>query len=124
MKPFSAPHRGVKALGHTYMLDMSSCHAWMTAELVEKVILDACEKGKCHVMKTAFHQFEPQGVSGGAILAESHIMIHTWPEKNKVSICIYFCDTSTDLEPMVDYLVNAFAAKEYSLDYKPRLEED
>ena len=41
------------------------------------------------VLKIETHKFEPQGVTGFALLAESHLSIHTWPEKG-VAVCDIF----------------------------------
>ncbi len=43
-----------------------------------------------------FHQFEPQGVTGAVILAESHLAIHTWPEMGSVTLDVYVCNYTTD----------------------------
>ena len=37
------------------------------------------------------HHFNPQGVSGVVVLAESHISIHTWPETGYVALDIFMC---------------------------------
>lgn len=41
-----------------------------------------------------FHQFRPYGVTGTIVLAESHINVHTWPEKNLVTYDICTCGGS------------------------------
>jgi S-adenosylmethionine decarboxylase proenzyme len=43
-----------------------------------------------------FFQFEPQGVTGTVLLAESHLAIHTWPEHGFVTIDVYVCNYTTD----------------------------
>jgi S-adenosylmethionine decarboxylase len=37
------------------------------------------------------HQFEPQGLTGIVLLAESHISIHTWPERGEAAIDVFTC---------------------------------
>ena len=39
------------------------------------------------------HKFNPQGVTGYALLSSSHIAIHTWPEYNFASIDVFACDS-------------------------------
>lgn len=53
-----------------------------------------------------FHQFEGAGgengmggVTGMIVLAESHMSIHTWPEKNYVTVDVYVCSYSQDNRP-------------------------
>jgi len=43
-----------------------------------------------------FFQFEPQGVTGTVLLAESHLAIHTWPEAGFVTLDVYVCNYTTD----------------------------
>lgn len=44
------------------------------------------------ILHAHFHHFSPySGVSGVVVLAESHISIHTWPEKNYAAIDIFMC---------------------------------
>ncbi|RVV99558.1 adenosylmethionine decarboxylase [Mesobaculum littorinae] len=53
------------------------------------------------------HKFSPQGVSGVAVLAESHISVHTWPEIGYGAFDVFMCG---DAEPWraVDVLSAAF----------------
>src|ERR1700677_236465 len=41
------------------------------------------------VINQIFHQFEPSGVSGFMIMADSHLSIRTWPDNQKASIDFY-----------------------------------
>lgn len=47
-----------------------------------------------------FHQFDGAGgVTGMVVLAESHMSLHTWPEKNYVTVDVYVCSYSQDNRP-------------------------
>jgi S-adenosylmethionine decarboxylase len=46
-----------------------------------------------------FHQFDGGGVTGMIVLAESHMSIHTWPEKKYVTVDVYVCSYSQDNRP-------------------------
>src|SRR5438132_13326101 len=48
------------------------------------------------IVGDCFNQFEPQGVTGTVLLAESHLAIHTWPEYGFVTIDVYVCNLLTD----------------------------
>lgn len=50
------------------------------------------------------HKFEPQGVTCVAMLAESHISIHTWPELGMAVCDIFTCGDHTDPQAGVDYM--------------------
>jgi len=43
-----------------------------------------------------FFQFQPQGVTGTVLLAESHLAVHTWPEAGFVTVDVYVCNYTTD----------------------------
>ena len=61
------------------------------------------------------HRFQPQGVTGLALLAESHISIHTWPESRYGAIDVFTCGQKTMPQKACKVLVSYFAAKNYSL---------
>ncbi|MFA7664945.1 MAG: polyamine aminopropyltransferase [Burkholderiaceae bacterium] len=56
---------------------------------------------------------QPGGVTGAVLLAESHLALHTWPERNGVTLDVYVCNFSTDNSPkaeqLLDDLIVAFA---------------
>jgi S-adenosylmethionine decarboxylase proenzyme len=56
----------------------------------------AAEKAGLTVVGDRFFQFEPQGVTGTVLLAESHLAIHTWPEEGFVTVDVYVCNYTTD----------------------------
>jgi len=55
------------------------------------LLTQAAIAGKFTVLKTAFHQFEPQGVTGVLLLSESHMSIHTWPEHGYAAVDLFTC---------------------------------
>jgi S-adenosylmethionine decarboxylase len=63
------------------------------------------------IMESAFHRFEPQGVSGTVILAESHLSIHTWPEKGYAAMDFYTCGDHTDPWAACEFAAATLCAK-------------
>ena len=61
------------------------------------------------------NKFEPQGVTAIALLAESHISIHTWPESNYSAVDIFTCGQNMMPELASQYLIESLMAKEHSL---------
>lgn len=61
-------------------------------------------------------QGKPGGVTGAVLLAESHLALHTWPERNGVTLDVYVCNFSTDnsgkAEKLMDDLIVAFGPKQ------------
>ena len=70
---------------------------------------------KATVLNLISNKFEPQGVTAIALLAESHISIHTWPESNYSAIDIFTCGQNMFPELASQYLIEALKAKEHSL---------
>ncbi len=57
------------------------------------------------------HSFQPHGVSGVAVLAESHITVHTWPELGYGAFDVFMCGKA-DPWRAVDVLARAFETAE------------
>ena len=64
------------------------------------------------IIKIDFHKFHPQGVTGYALLADSHLSIHTWPEKGVAKCDIFTCGDKCLPEKAVEYMKEAFKATE------------
>ena len=62
------------------------------------------------------YQGEPGGVTGALLLAESHLAIHTWPERGGVTLDVYVCnfsdDNSAKAQQLIDGLVEAFKPRQ------------
>ena len=70
---------------------------------------------KATILNLISNKFEPQGVTAIALLAESHISIHTWPESNYSAVDIFTCGRNMLPELASQYLIEALKAEEYSL---------
>jgi S-adenosylmethionine decarboxylase len=67
------------------------------AALIERILRDAADAAQVRVVGMNLHHFGPeQGVTGVALLAESHISIHTWPEEGVAAIDIFVCGPHAD----------------------------
>tara|TARA_B100000131_G_scaffold117100_1_gene113952 strand:- start:1059 stop:1391 length:333 start_codon:yes stop_codon:yes gene_type:complete len=56
------------------------------------------------VMDVSTHCFSPQGVTSIALLSDSHMSIHTWPEEGTAVCDIFTCGSDTTPEKGVEYL--------------------
>ena len=88
----------MKALGTHIVCELSGCNAQALSDIdgVAAMMIDAARAANATIMESAFHRFQPQGVSGTVILAESHLSIHTWPEKGYAAMDFYTCGDHTD----------------------------
>jgi S-adenosylmethionine decarboxylase len=59
---------------------------------VEQALRDATERAGATLLNIDLHHFTPNGgISGVAVLAESHISIHTWPELSYAAVDVFMC---------------------------------
>ena len=75
----------------------------------------AAKLAKATVLNLISNKFEPQGVTAIALLAESHISIHTWPESNYSAVDIFTCGQNMSPELASQYLIEALNAEEHFL---------
>lgn len=84
-------------------------------ELIERALTEAALAGGATLLSVRTHQFAPQGVSGVAIIAESHISIHTWPEYNYAAIDIFTCGNRVNPHKMNEVLSKYFRPKRQNI---------
>jgi S-adenosylmethionine decarboxylase len=60
-------------------------------DLMKRTLVKAAEAARATVLHVHLHRFEGGGVSGVAVLAESHISVHTWPEHGLATFDIFMC---------------------------------
>ena len=75
----------------------------------------AAKLAQATVLNLISNKFEPQGVTAIALLAESHISIHTWPESNYSAVDIFTCGQNMMPELASQHLIESLMAKEHSL---------
>ena len=90
-------------------------------EHIKFCLFNAAEESYSKVLKIETQKFVPQGVTGFALLAESHLSIHTWPEKGVAKCDIFTCGEKCDPHKAVEYLGKAFKAKQIESDAFDRL---
>ena len=79
------------------------------------VLNRASKLANATVLNLISNKFEPQGVTAIALLAESHISIHTWPESNYSAVDIFTCGRNMLPELASQYLIEALQAEEHSM---------
>jgi S-adenosylmethionine decarboxylase proenzyme len=70
------------------------------AGALRRVCVDACADAGLTVVAQVFHDFgtaqAAAGATGAVVLAESHLAVHTWPERRAVTLDLYVCNFSQD----------------------------
>lgn len=85
----------------------------------KKFFREAIKKGNFKILKTGFHKFEPQGLTGFFLLSESHLSFHTWPEENHIAIDLFTCSDADPTKKALNYIV--YGLKKYGakkINYK------
>jgi S-adenosylmethionine decarboxylase len=79
---------------------------------IEAILRQIIEKAGLTALFVYFHQFQPQGFTATAVLSESHINLHSWPEHNYLALDIFTCGNTE----------KAFLAEALLIDYfKPKI---
>lgn len=86
---------GIHLLGEWYGCPADTPQM-LEAAALRALCLDVVRAAGLTIVGDRFHQFEPGGVTGAVILAESHLAIHTWPEMRSVTVDVYVCNFTTD----------------------------
>lgn len=82
---------------------------------VKDALREATSHGLATLMGEVSHRFHPQGVTALALLAESHIAIHTWPEHGYAAADIFTCGDRANPQRASNFLIKKFQADRHSL---------
>jgi S-adenosylmethionine decarboxylase len=98
------------ALGRQVTIEYYECGAtaFLDADRVENALLKAATESGATIISSSFHQFNPQGVSGVVVIAESHFTIHAWPEHDYAAVDIFTCGDSIDMETAISSMKDSF----------------
>ena len=108
-------------MGKHYLLNLYGCSFDLLNN--ELFLIDLLENAAvasgATVIQTIYKKFEPQGVTVLCLLSESHISIHTWPEKGEAAVDIFTCG---DCEPKVGcyVIIHQISASNHTLSYIER----
>ncbi|MDT7875114.1 MAG: adenosylmethionine decarboxylase [Sulfolobus sp.] len=88
-------------------------------EALEEIVKNAAKVGNMTLLDIKSWKIG-EGVSVVAIVLESHITIHTWPEYNFATVDVYSCGAHTDPMKAFIYIVEKLKAKRYTLNEADR----
>ena len=105
----------MKALGKALAVEFYNCNRDILndVQVVEQLLKEAALEAKATIVESVFHLFNPHGVSGVVVIAESHLAIHTWPEYGYAAIDIFTCGSTIDPWVACHYLKEKFEAGYY-----------
>jgi len=107
----------LNALGRHLLLELFDCDldAISNLEAVKGALVEAAKRAQATIVDVVFHEFNPFGVSGVVVIAESHLSIHTWPEYRYAAVDVFSCGDVLQPEVAVNYLVEQFGAERTSV---------
>ena len=97
--------------GQHLIADLHGCAAALDdVKRIERALRSAAVAGRATIIDLRLHHFGPgQGVTGMALLAESHISIHTWPEHDYAALDFFLCGARHDLDAALAAVVAELA---------------
>lgn len=97
------------ALGRHVMIEMWECNPSINEpETVRAAIYEAVRKIGATLLNAHVHSFSPQGVTGVATLAESHLALHSWPEHGYLAADVFTCGDHVNPQALVEVLKQRF----------------
>lgn len=101
--------------GKHYLVDLYECNLSKINDpiFIDSLLTEASKIARSTLLDLKLHLFEPQGITGFALLAQSHISIHTWPENGYVAVDIYTCGEDTDPAKAVKFIIEELEAKKH-----------
>jgi len=88
---------GLTYAGSHLIIDLWEAEGLADRDRIEQALIDAVKEAGATLLHIHLHTFtDGGGISGVAVLAESHISVHTWPEKGYAAFDVFMCG---DAEP-------------------------
>lgn len=81
----------IKSAGVHLLVDFWEAKNLDSVSFCKKALVSAVKACDTTLLNVDLHKFSPQGVSGVAVIAESHISIHTWPEYDYAALDVFVC---------------------------------
>ena len=105
-----AERNGVRCAGVHLIVDLHDAQGLDDIDLIEATLRRAFYAARATLLHIHVHHFQPNGVSGVAVLAESHISIHTWPDAGYAAVDVFMCGKANP-DACVPVLREAFRAQ-------------
>ncbi len=88
----------MKQLGRHILAEFTGCNCEILNDLeaISKNLKEAARQSGATIVDSVFHRYNPHGLSGVVVIAESHISIHTWPEYGYAAVDFFTCGEQVD----------------------------
>lgn len=103
-------------LGHHVIIEFWGCNDGINdAELMRTAIIEAVRAANATLLDLNVHTFSPHGVTGVAVLSESHLSVHSWPEYGYLAADVFTCGATTKPAAAVEVLRRYFKPRRVEL---------
>lgn len=110
-----AIRKNQKSVGQHLIVDFWGAKKIENPKKLEEILILAAEKAGNTPLKFSYHKFNPHGITGVLLLAESHIAWHSWPEFDFLAIDIFTCGNKTFPEKALEYLKKKLKPKKFKI---------
>jgi S-adenosylmethionine decarboxylase len=109
-------------VGTHCILELYDCPEYLLNDVVfiKQALQTAAQHAQSTLLDEVSHEFSPHGVTALALLAESHISVHTWPELGYMAADVFTCGQHTRPESACQYLLEVFEARHHRYYTLPR----
>nr|WP_321984390.1 adenosylmethionine decarboxylase [uncultured Lichenicoccus sp.] len=119
-KDYFVEKDGMRFAGMHLLVDLWDAKNLGDPAVIDRTLCEAAVTAGATILHSHFHHFSPNGgVSGVVVLAESHISIHTWPERGFAAVDIFMCG-ECDPHLAIPVLQRTFQAERIDLDEQRR----
>ncbi len=103
----------INSLGRHLLVEYYKCDTDILNDIekIREYMIEAAKRSGATVVNDVFHLFNPYGVSGVVVIAESHLAIHTWPEYGFAAVDLFTCGDDVDPWIAFDYLKSKLKAQ-------------
>jgi len=105
----------MKSVGRHLVLELWGCTNLNSTLAVENALREIVGALHLTLLSLNVHPFSPVGVTGVAIVSESHIVIHTWPELGYAAVDVFTCGDQRNPEDALPVLREHFAPERVQL---------
>jgi S-adenosylmethionine decarboxylase len=122
-KDYFIERNGVRFAGSHLIIDLFGARRLDDLKHIERTLKRCVEVAGATLLHIHLHHFTPNGgVSGVAVLSESHISIHSWPEADYAALDVFMCGNAKP-HLCIDVLREAFEARQVVVKEHQRGEE-
>ena len=110
-----AVRNGIPCAGVHLIIDLHGAEGLNDIDLIDATLRRCVAAARATLLHLHLHHFHPNGVSGVAVLAESHISIHTWPDIGYAALDVFMCGKA-EPDACIPILRSAFKAQRVAVN--------